>query len=71
MLYEYSLDKIDAYYDAGQENLRTEAMRTATALHAPDQLRQGGSRSRGPVVDDKQKINKLAHLGKGKAVTSG
>jgi hypothetical protein len=49
---------------AAQENLQSEALRTATALRAPDQLRGGGSPQ--PAASDKKKIAKLAKLGKGK-----
>jgi len=49
---------------ASQENLRTEALRVATALHAPDKLRSGGSPQ--PPQSGKEKIAKLAELGKGK-----
>lgn len=47
---------------AAQENLQSEALRTATALHAPDKLRGGGSP---PPQSSKDKIAKLAKLGKG------
>lgn len=47
---------------AGQENLQSEALRTATALHAPDKLRGGGS----PLAQSpKDKLQKLADLAKG------
>lgn len=57
---------------AGQENLHSEALRVATALHAPDKLKSGGSPSPATVpADPRERMQRLAALSTGKAVPSG